>query len=612
MKETHSPTDTDARSGWPIAAALSIGFGLLVAVAVVIVMVFGLYEGRNTSFQFIRDKTELILTSVKARIDGHLEPAWDQAGIVADTLARGDVPVDDRRKVADFMIAALSGTPQVSEMLFVDADLFAIRVLHTGDGFKVEMLSLANDPRIIAAAEEVQAHEGPFWGEVVWSPTFGEALINLRTPIRRQGKLIGTVVSAITIADFSAYLDRYDNTQIQSVFILYGGHEVLAHPALIDSAIKGTIEKPLPDLPAVGDPVLNRVWLGDKRPPELPGLSGDLKGYAVDFGSSEYAVLYTDIDTYGEVPWRIGVEIKLENITAGLERLTNAAIAGAAVLVVALFIAFLIGRGMARPVRNLATAAREVEDLDFDEVPTITGGRFRETRDAALAFNAMLAGLRAFSIYVPRSLVRRLVRQGDVAKLPSEEREVTVMFTDIVGFTTQAEGLSPNETASFLNDHFTLLAEAVEKTDGTVDKYIGDSVMAFWGAPENQPDQAARACTTALGMVRAIEAFNERHRLQGKPPVRIRIGIHTGPAIVGNVGGPTRVDYTLVGDTVNTASRLVDLARNYMGEADMVCILISSTTASALDDRFLVEELGEESIRGRHGRVGLCRLVGTR
>jgi class 3 adenylate cyclase len=117
------------------------------------------------------------------------------------------------------------------------------------------------------------------------------------------------------------------------------------------------------------------------------------------------------------------------------------------------------------------------------------------------------------------------------------------------------------EIADFLNHHFALVAKCVEAEGGTVDKYIGDSVMAFWGAPEPQPDHTERACRAAIGVSIALKSDNMARKREGKPPVRVRIGVHTGEVVVGNIGAPGRINYTIVGDTVNAASRLEQLCK---------------------------------------------------
>jgi adenylate cyclase len=184
-----------------------------------------------------------------------------------------------------------------------------------------------------------------------------------------------------------------------------------------------------------------------------------------------------------------------------------------------------------------------------------------------------------------------------------------VLFTDIVGFTEIAGRLPAPQLAEFLNRHFGLLAGCIDAEQGTVDKYIGDSVMAFWGAPAIQTDHAVRACRAAKAIAATLREDNERRSAKGLRPVRLRIGIHTGPAVVGNVGAPGRINYTLIGDTVNTAQRLEQLGKEIDTGADDVVVLISSETAACLDDTFSLQPLGEQELRGRSESLTVFRLL---
>ena len=179
----------------------------------------------------------------------------------------------------------------------------------------------------------------------------------------------------------------------------------------------------------------------------------------------------------------------------------------------------------------------------------------------------MLRGLRWFEVYVPRALVERLMGLGTAGTLASVEREVTVMFTDIAGFTAFSEGRPAAEVAQFLNRHFAMVSESIEATGGTVDKFIGDGVMAFWGAPEAQPDHAERAARAALAIAQALRIDNEARRAAGEVPVRLRLGLHTGPVTVGNIGAPGRMNYTIIGDTVNAAQRVEALGKDLAPDA---------------------------------------------
>ena len=199
--------------------------------------------------------------------------------------------------------------------------------------------------------------------------------------------------------------------------------------------------------------------------------------------------------------------------------------------------------------------------------------------------------------------------RGNVKKIVSEEREVTVMFTDIYDFTGLAERHSTQELVHFLNEHFTLLAGGVEAEEGTVDKYIGDSMMAFWGAPVDQPDHAERAFRAALEIASKIRTENAQREIEGLDPIRLRIGLHTGPAVVGNIGAPGRVNYTIVGETVNVAQRIESLSKELHEDTRDAVILISSATIDALGGGLSDFSVGMHVLRGHYGPIEIFRLA---
>ena len=204
--------------------------------------------------------------------------------------------------------------------------------------------------------------------------------------------------------------------------------------------------------------------------------------------------------------------------------------------------------------------------------------------------------------------MRRIISRGEDEAVTSDERELTLLFTDIVGFTPLAESQPASEVAAFLNHHFALLGSCVEAEGGTIDKYIGDALMAFWGAPEPQADTAQRACRAALAMARAVAEDNERRSALGAEAVRVRIGIHTGAVVVGNIGAPGRINYTVVGDTVNTSQRLEDLGKQ-LDRGEPVTILISAATATQLGGDFAIEPAGSFTVKGKSMDLPVYRLL---
>jgi adenylate cyclase len=205
-------------------------------------------------------------------------------------------------------------------------------------------------------------------------------------------------------------------------------------------------------------------------------------------------------------------------------------------------------------------------------------------------------------------LVQRLIKHGGGSEIASEERELTVMFTDIADFTAMCEGLTAKEVAEFINEHLKLLGACVEEEGGTIDKYIGDALMAFWGAPEPLENAPEMACRAARKIALAMAEENQRRASQGKAPVRVRVGIHTGPLVVGNIGSPSRINYTVVGNTVNTTQRLESLGKE-VAPNDTVIILISDETASRLPDEFRTEPTGSFQVKGRSEPVSVHRLI---
>jgi len=277
------------------------------------------------------------------------------------------------------------------------------------------------------------------------------------------------------------------------------------------------------------------------------------------------------------------------------------------VLVLSLLAAILLGRRIARPIKRIAAAARTMSELRFDQAEHLPASRIRELNDQSTAFNGLISGLRWFENYVPRSLVHRLLAKSETMDLPSETREVTVLFTDIVGFTALSEPLSAADLAAFINEHFALVNRCIEAEGGTLDKYIGDAVMAFWGAPGTQPDHAERGLRAARAIAAAARADNVRRRTRGLEPVRLRIGLHSGPVVVGNISAPGRVDYTIVGDTVNVAQRLEQLGKEADSAAE-VCILASETTVMAAGNPADFTPLGDHRLRGRDQPLTVFRL----
>jgi adenylate cyclase len=221
------------------------------------------------------------------------------------------------------------------------------------------------------------------------------------------------------------------------------------------------------------------------------------------------------------------------------------------------------------------------------------------------AAEKMFFGLRQrdnLTRFLPQQVAERVLSRGPSALAPIE-REVTVMFSDIRGFTAMSEGLSPRDVLVFLDDYFGRMSQIVKGHDGVVGKFMGDGLLAFWNVPDPLPDHALRAVRAARDMRKVIRELNTQREREGLPRIRIGIGIHTGPVAAGMLGGALQSEYTIIGDAVNVASRIEGLTKEHG-----VDVLISETTFAQLPEPRRGDKLASAEIRGRKEPIVLYTI----
>src|SRR5262244_3883376 len=265
---------------------------------------------------------------------------------------------------------------------------------------------------------------------------------------------------------------------------------------------------------------------------------------------------------------------------------------------------------LSRPIFRLVQGTRAIAGGDFKVSLPITSRD--ELGTLTEAFNQMTKSLRekemikrAFSRYVAREVVEEVLKDPEQLQLKGERREVTVLFCDVRGFTPMSERLTPEQVVSLLNDFYTLMIDLTFKHDGTLDKFLGDGVMAIFGAPIAHPDHALRAARAALAMQSGIERLSAARVAEGKEPIVIGIGVNAGEVVAGTVGTEDRMEYTVIGDNVNLASRLTSNAKP--GQ-----ILISRRTLDLVRNSVEVRALGGIHVKGKDGEVEAYELVGLR
>jgi class 3 adenylate cyclase len=546
-------------------------------------------------------------SAIEIALEAHLLPAVDQLEFLGQHIENNDYDLEDREALRHLFVGALAATPQIEGVILVETDLRRLSVRQTLDRALEVQTTPSTDPaRLRTLVEEVEASDGVRWYELVHQD--GTTYLNLRRPIRRDGEYLGFLASLVSMPQLSQFMTDIGDDREATVFILQGRKDVLAHPALVSPHPELSEETPVVGLDRVGDLVLAALPSGQVKPGMEALQSDGIEVLHVDVGDNAYLVATKQVEHYGSIPWQLGAWVPMEDTMDAMRRLRHGAAIGLAIAVLAVLLAIVLGRLFARPIRRVAAESTKISGLDLGKVTPLPGSHISELDEQARAFNAMLSGLRSFERYVPRRLVSRLIASHSDDEVGSEERVLTVMFTDIAGFTAMSERLPAAEVARFLNEHFSLLVGCVEAEEGTIDKYIGDALMAFWGAPDIQEDHALRACRAALAIAEAMTADNAERQADGRPAAPIRIGIHSGPVVVGNIGAPGRINYTIVGDTVNTCQRLEALGRDFdRGEA--ATVLVSEAVATVVGGTLAVEPVGSYEVKGRSEKVQAFRLT---
>jgi adenylate cyclase len=301
----------------------------------------------------------------------------------------------------------------------------------------------------------------------------------------------------------------------------------------------------------------------------------------------------------------IGVVVPESDFLAQVRQLRNVVLA---ICGLALLVSMAMARGLARrysrPLEALAYQTARVRELQLsDRIPVES--RLTEVAQLADANAQMMKALESFSRYVPMDLVRELLRRGEVAQIGGRTETLTILFTDIQDFTTIAETMTPEALTHHMAEYFSEMLAVMGGENGTVDKFIGDAIVAFWGAPEPDPDHAARAVRAVLGCRERLAYLNHSWVERGLPPLPTRFGLSTGEVVVGNVGAPERLNYTALGDTVNVASRLEALNARYETE-----ILATGAVVERAGDGFAWRRIDRVAVKGKEQPIDVFEALG--
>jgi adenylate cyclase len=319
--------------------------------------------------------------------------------------------------------------------------------------------------------------------------------------------------------------------------------------------------------------------------------------------SEVYLAQFTPFPNKFNKNWEVLTLAPVSDFLVGLNEINRQLILyGGFACVLLVLLTYILSMTISRPIESLTEDIRDL--LEFNRSATVVRSNIFEINILSNAVNKLRNTLKAFTSYVPRDLVNDLLRSGSAIELGGESRYLTIMFTDLKDFSTISEVTPSRALLKCVSAYLALVSYAVKEEVGTVDKFIGDSVMAFWGAPLLDQNHAYHACVTAVKSQRRMIELNRQLVVEGLPALTVRIGIHSDAVLVGNIGSSERMSYTVMGDGVNVAARLEGINKEF---ATSICI--SHATFKEAGERLWTRPVDVITVKGRKGEIPIYELV---
>ena len=589
---SNNPEASPVRRSYPIERVIPFVLAVLIVATVLPILATTYLINRSNADALLSARAELLVDGLENQLRGLLDPVTDQLVTARAYIEERNLDIDDQKRFQTYIEGLLGGTPQVSGMGVIRPDGSMRRWERGRDGAIEEPASAL--PLVGDALATAPSLTTVFWSEPFVSLVLADTILNPRMTIRRDGEFYGILTIGVTGKRLSDYVAELSRDKVTG-FILYDRDKLIAYPNR-----SGVIQSPTSTaLPTIADStseVLRDIWT-ERNPLTQTSQMVRTQGHWASIEGTPYAYFYREIEGYAPESLLVGVAIPSAESRWFRWAATIAAGLGLVLLLIAIVVAAQLGRRIAMPVVQLENALGKFESMDFQDValPAVTRSRIAEWRNSAQRLTKTARALASFNQYVPGKLARRLMVSPEDAAI-AQQRDVTVMFIDLEGFSAFAAKHPAPFVAASLNNVFARIGPIIEDTGGVIDKYTGDGLMAFWGAPDELSDHLERAISAALQIRHAFESEQSADALDDLP--RLRIGISTGPAIVGNLGFQGRWNYTLVGQTVNTAERIEQSLRGLLPERPVI-IGLPADAAKLIDSKILAAPPLEMQINGR-------------
>ncbi len=630
-----APPKPRARRKFGLRTALTGLVLLTVAVTALLIHLTWFYAARRNVADVVGQLNRQIVGSVQHEVRATLNDAWSVQEAVRSIFFQEAIKPTDEAKREFIFLALLRSHPTLSWIAlgFPDGAFFGAlraaddeidmvevkRNLETGirqqrvDTYTPQPGDVMFRGRDITPSDyqtteqawyqRAVAENGPGWSMLSHLPYRDRPAIVTSTPIVIDLDFSGVLAVVVELERLSKFLAGLEVGKTGTVVLLDRNGRVVASAA--SAALKDQRSGDMPELGTLAPdhPMLSSVaTLLDGHGVNLADLRETRQLQTTDpIDGRNYFITFSPLNFNN---WVVATVIPTEDFLASIQR--NVVILLIALLGLTLFIAAIAilsaNRLVAAPLLRIASQLKHIEEFRLDRVRRLPSP-LRELDDLSGALLQMSRGLASFQKYMPTELVRTLVSRGVEARPGGHQQTLTVMFTDLAGYTSISERLG-DRIVPLLAEYLEAVSAAVLSHSGTIDKFIGDGVMAFWGAPVPNEGHAIDACAAALECQRLLASQRAAAERCGGTPLRMRIGLNTGRMLVGNIGSDERLSYTVIGDPVNVASRLEPLGKIYG-----VDIVIGQDTRTAAGDAIIVRRLDRVAVYGRIGGLAIYELL---
>jgi adenylate cyclase len=578
------------------------------------------------------------------RIDGQLKSARDNLDILRGMPSVQAADISDNQRLYNLMASMLRNNRQLSNLYmgygdgsFLELDFIdrsgpeARKRIGAPDGAKFRLFVIAKSAATgalqastaymddalrvllrVAGPDDFDPRTRPWYdgafepdAALLTAPYIFHLTDNVGYTVRMSigSDRTGVVAGDILIGEAETMLRQHGLGPSGVTFLFDEAGRVIAHPDLSKWLGAKATGQPLPDLPRLAD--VDTV--GASSAIAAWRRTGVTEQFFRDRDGREYLAAIQPIIMAGTADLRVIIFAPIDEFYSEIVAERRSLIVVAILLLLAaLPAAFLIGNRLSLSLRILAREVDRIQRFRFSTMPRLRSP-IREIDDLGRSVYTMRSLVQTFSNFVPKRLVQQLVETGDSMQLGGTRREATILFTDIENFTSLTEDKDPTQVMLYTSRYFAAMSNVIAAHQGTVDKFIGDAVMALWNAPVEDPDHVLQACDAVLQCIEVNRALNDEFAREGWPAYNTRFGLHVGDAMIGNIGSSDRMNYTALGTAVNLASRMEALNKDYGTRA-----LVSQAVKDAAEARFVFRSVGSTRPKGFAREVGVYELVARR